>query len=105
MKLHKQGMLALTQTILGSAENAKGNVFYEGNTDHFNEKNPYRVTTKEVDDFVTDTGRALLGNSPGKIIRHPDTGEIVNTMQWDNIKRKATQHSLSNLSRTLFKFL
>jgi hypothetical protein len=85
----------------GTAEDVTGPVFYDNNTQHFQGNNPYRVTTDTVDKFVTDTARQMVGTTPGRVTRDPDTDEITGATPRSSEKRKDTQRTLSNLSRSL----
>jgi hypothetical protein len=85
----------------GSAQNVIGPVFYDDNTEHFEGKNPYRVTTDVVDKFVTDTASKLVGIIPGEVLRDLNTDEITRAIPRSSEKRRETQRTLSNLSRSL----
>lgn len=85
---------------VGDASNVLGPTFYEGNTEHFRGNNPYRVTTKAVDDFVSDTAQKLVGNREPNVVRD-ENGDIIGGVPRSNEKRLRTQHNLANLSRTL----
>ena len=82
-------------------DSTTGPVFYEGNTQHFEEKNPYRVTTKEADDYIGLAANDLVGDS-GEVIRDED-GNIIRATPRQNQKRRETQYELSKLSSNLLK--
>jgi hypothetical protein len=84
----------------GDASGTFGPVFYEGRTEHFKDNNPYRVTTKAVDDFVSDTASKLVGDREPRIERD-ENGAIISATPRGNQKRLRAQHDLANLSRTL----
>lgn len=97
----KEGEEVEPQRLDATDVNARGNKFYEGDTEHFKENNPLRVTNKEVDDYAIQAAKDLVGYTSGRVVRDPDTGVITQAIPHSSEKRQQSQRQLHHLSTNL----